>query len=226
MEENENKEKEVMTKYKNKLMPYQTEGVIEVGIDEAGRGCLLGRVYVAGVILPNNILELCEEEDIIIKDSKKMNKKNKDRARKFIEKNAIDYSIVYKDNDYIDKYNIFEATHTSMHEVISNLNIKPEKILVDGNYFRRYWDDTYEEIEHECVVEGDNKYMSIAAASILAKTYKDEYIENIVKEYPELGRYDLLNNSGYGTQNHIEAIKIFGLSKFHRKTFGICKNYK
>lgn len=212
--------------YKNKLLPYQTEGVVEVGIDEAGRGCLFGRVYVAGVILPDNILDLCEEENIIIKDSKKMSKKNKDKAREFIERNAIDYCVIYKEHDYIDEFNIFEATHKSMHEVVDKLTIKPEKILVDGNYFRTYWDDNYAEIEHECVVEGDNKYMSIAAASILAKTYKDEYITNIVKEHPDLKKYDLLNNSGYGTQNHIEAIKIFGLSPFHRKTFGICKNYK
>lgn len=211
--------------YKNKLLPYETEGILEVGIDEAGRGCLFGRVYVAGVILPNNIMELCDEEDIIIKDSKKLSKKNKERAREFIEMNAIDYSIVYKENDYIDEYNIFEATHKSMHEVIDKLTIKPEKILVDGNYFRKYWDDEYAEIEHECVIGGDNKYMSIAAASILAKTYKDEYIEDIVKEYPDLKKYDLLNNSGYGTMNHIESIKIFGLSKYHRRTFGICKSY-
>jgi len=210
---------------RNELLPYQTEGVIEVGIDEAGRGCLFGRVYVAGVILPNNIIELCEEEDIIIKDSKKMSKKNKEKARTFIEKNAIDYSIIYKENDYIDQYNIFEATHKSMHEVVSNLIIQPEKILVDGNYFRKYWTNTGNEIEHECIIGGDNIYMSIAAASILAKTYKDEYIKDIVEKYPEFKEYDLLNNSGYGTANHLEAIKIYGITQFHRKSFGICKNY-
>jgi ribonuclease HII len=209
----------------NKLLPYQEENIVEVGIDEAGRGCLFGRVYVAGVILPNNIIELCEDEDIVIKDSKKMTTKNKERAREFIERNAIDYSIIYKDNEYIDEHNIFEATHVSMHDVISNLSIQPEKILVDGNYFRRYWDNTGTELEHECIVGGDNIYMSIAAASILAKTYKDKHIEDIVQEYPDLKKYDLLNNSGYGTLNHTEAIKIFGISKFHRKTFGICKNY-
>jgi ribonuclease HII len=112
-----------------------------------------------------------------------------------------------------------------MHDVISKLSIQPEKILVDGNYFRTYWDNTGTEIEHECIIEGDNKYMSIAAASILAKTYKDKYIEDIVNKYPELNKYDLLNNSGYGTQNHIEGIKMYGLSEYHRKTFGICKNY-
>lgn len=207
-----------------KLLPYQKEDILEVGIDEAGRGCLFGRVYIAGVILPNNISELCDEENIVLKDSKKMTKKNKEIAKEFIERVAIDYSIVYKENDYIDKYNIFESTYNSMHEVIDKLIIKPEKILVDGNYFRKYY---YEgkEIEHECIIEGDNTYMSIAAASILAKTYKDKYIEDIVNKYPDLKKYDLLNNSGYGTQNHLDAIKIYGISKFHRKSFGICKNY-
>ncbi len=209
----------------NKLLEYQTEGVVEVGIDEAGRGCLFGRLYVAGVILPNDIKELCEEEDIVIKDSKKMSEKNKEKAREFIERVAIDYSVVYKEHDYIDEHNIFEATQHSMHEVVSNLTIKPEKILVDGNYFRTYWTNKGEEIEHECVIGGDNKYMSIAAASILAKTYKDKYIEEFVKEHPELKEYDLINNSGYGTANHIDAIKTFGISPYHRKSFGICKNY-
>jgi len=209
----------------NKLLPYQNEDKLELGIDEAGRGCLLGSVYVAGVILPNNIVELCEDENIIIKDSKKMSKKNKEKSREFIERVAIDYSIIYKDNDYIDKYNIFESTHKSMHEVVANLSIQPEKILVDGNYFRTYWSNNGEEIEHECVIGGDNIYMSIAAASILAKTYKDKYIEELVEQNPQLKDYDLLNNSGYGTANHLEAIKLFGTTPFHRKSFGICKNY-
>lgn len=209
----------------NKLLPYQKEDRIEIGIDEAGRGCLFGRVYVAGVILPNNILELCEEENIIIKDSKKLSKKNKDRAREFIERVAFDYSIVYKENDEIDVNNILSTTLTAMHEVVDKITIKPEKILVDGNSFRRYKDKNGEIIEHECVIEGDNTYMSIAAASILAKTYKDDYIKNIVEEYPEYEKYDLLNNSGYGTANHLEAIKSWGLTPHHRKTFGICKTY-
>jgi len=213
-----------MTKVNN-LFPYQTEDEIELGIDEAGRGCLFGRVYIAGVILPNNIIELCEEENIVIKDSKKMNKTNKEKAREFIERNAIDYTIVYKDNQYIDQYNIFNATMHGMKEVVDNITIKPDKILVDGNSFRTYKDKNNNKIDHECVINGDNTYMSIAAASILAKTYKDKYIEDIVKEYPDLKKYDLLNNSGYGTLNHLEAIKIFGISQFHRKSFGICKNY-
>lgn len=209
----------------NKLLPYQTDNFLELGIDEAGRGCLFGRLYVAGVILPNNILELCEEEEIIIKDSKKLSKKNKDRAKEFIEKVAIDYAVIYKESYEIDNINILAATMKGMHEVVDKISIKPNKILVDGNHFNTYKNKDGTIIEHQCVIEGDNTYMSIAAASILAKTYKDKYIENIVEEYPELNKYDLLNNSGYGTENHIDAIKINGITDFHRKTFGICKKY-
>jgi len=208
------------------MKPYQNKNILEIGIDEAGRGTLIGRVYIAGVILPNNIEELCEEEDIIIKDSKKMSKKKREQTKAFIEKVAIDYSIVYKDNEYIDKYNIFQSTMRGMHEVVNNIIIKPDKILVDGDHFNIYRDNHGELIPHECVISGDNTYMSIAAASILAKTYKDKHIEDLVNEFPDLNKYDLLNNSGYGTLNHIEAIKIYGISSFHRKTFGICKNYK
>ena len=209
----------------NKLLPYQTKDTIEIGIDEAGRGCLFGRVYVAGVILPNNILELCEEENIIIKDSKKMSKKNKEKAKQFIEKNAIDYSVVYKENNEIDEKNILKCTLNAMHDVINNISMKPEKILVDGNHFPIYRDEHGDLIPHECVIEGDNKYMSIAAASILAKTYKDEYIEKIVEEYPDYQKYGLLKNSGYGTKIHLEAIQQYGITPHHRKTFGICKTF-
>ena len=209
----------------NKLLPYQTEDIIEVGIDEAGRGTFLGPVYIAGVILPNNIIELCEEENIIIKDSKKLSKKKRELACDFIKSVALDYSIISKDNNIIDQKNIFATTMEGMHDVIKTLSIKPDKILVDGDHFNIYRDEVGEFIPHQCIIKGDDKYMSIAAASILAKTYKDKYIEDLVEKYPELNKYDLLNNSGYGTQNHIDAIKIYGITKYHRKTFGICKNY-
>ena len=214
-----------MNKQTNKLLPYQNEDILELGIDEAGRGCLFGRLYVAGVILPHNILELCEENNIVIKDSKKMNKKNKDRAKEFIENVAIDYSVVYKESWEIDESNILACTLDAMHEVVDKITIKPDKILVDGDKFKKYTDENGNTIEHQCVIEGDNTYMSIAAASILAKTYKDQYIEDIVKEYPALNKYDLLNNSGYGTAMHLDTIKMYGISDYHRKTFGICKKY-
>jgi len=213
------------TKKKHILYPYQNINKVEVGIDEAGRGCLFGRVYIAGVILPHNIQELCDEEGIVIKDSKKLNKKSRDKARYFIENHALDYNVIYKDNNFIDEYNILQATLLGMHDVIDGLQISPDKILVDGDKFIRYYDKNSNEIEHECVIEGDNTYMSIAAASILAKSYKDEFIKNIVEEEPELSKYDLVNNSGYGTKTHLEPIKKYGISKYHRKTFGICKEY-
>jgi len=207
------------------LYSYQNEDKIEVGIDEAGRGCLFGRVYIAGVILPHNIIELCEEEIIIIKDSKKLSKKAILRARNFIEKYALDYKVIYKENDFIDKVNILQATMIGMHEVVDGLKISPDKILVDGDKFLRYYDKNGVEIEHQCIVEGDNTYMSIAAASILAKSYKEEYIEKLVENEPDLAKYDLVSNSGYGTKNHLEAIKLYGISPYHRRTFGVCKNF-
>ncbi len=215
----------IFTVSKISLKPYQKEGRIEVGLDEAGRGCFLGRVYAAGVILPNNILEIMEKNKIKIRDSKKLSKKNRLKAREFIEKNALSYAVAYRENTEIDEKNILKATMEAMHECVSKLSITPEKILVDGTYFPVYRDTSGEFIESECITKGDDTFLCIAAASILAKTYKDEYIENLVKENPELAVYDLLNNSGYGTAKHIDAIKNYGLSDFHRKTFGICKEY-
>lgn len=210
---------------KNTLLPYQNENRLEIGIDEAGRGCLFGRVYIAGVILPNNIVELCEENNIVIRDSKKLSDKRKDAARDFIIKNAIDYSIVYKENHIIDEINILRATLQGMHDVIKNISIEPEKILVDGDHFNMYVNQDGNIIPHECFVSGDNTYMSIAAASILAKTAKDEYIKDMVAQYPDLNKYDLLHNSGYGTANHLAAIKKHGITEWHRKSFGICKDF-
>jgi len=209
----------------NKLLPYQNEDKIELGIDEAGRGTLIGPVCIAGVILPDNICELCEEYQIILKDSKKMSKKNRIIAEEFIKNIALDYTIIYKDNKTIDDINILQATLKGMHEVVDNIKIKPDKILVDGDKFNIYIDEQGEMIQHQCIVEGDNKYMSIAAASILAKTAKDRFIKELVEEYPDYEKYDLLNNSGYGTQNHIDAIKMYGITPYHRKSCGICKNY-
>jgi len=209
----------------NILLPYQNENRLEIGIDEAGRGCLFGRVYIAGVILPNDFLELCEENNIVIRDSKKLSEKKRIVARDFIINNAIDYSIVYKENTEIDEINILQATLKGMHDVINTISVKPEKILVDGDHFPMYLDEAGHLIPHECFPGGDNTYMSIAAASILAKTAKDTYIEQIVAQYPELNKYDLLNNSGYGTANHLAAIKKYGITEYHRKSFGICKEF-
>ena len=214
------------------LLPYQDKNKIEIGIDEAGRGCLFGDVFIAGVILPSNIIELIEKENegkkkndkIVIKDSKKLSKKKRYLAKEFIEKIAIDYCIIQKSNQRIDKINILQATLEGMHDVIDTIKIKPQKILVDGNRFYEYFDDNDDKIEHECIIKGDNIYLSIACASILAKTNKDIFIEKMVENYPELNKYDLLNNSGYGTPKHIDGIKKYGITEYHRKTFNICTN--
>jgi len=206
------------------LLPYQKEDTIEIGIDEAGRGCLFGDVFIAGVILPQNILELIEKEKkVVIRDSKKLSKKKRMIAKEFIERVAIDYCVVQKSNEKIDEINILKATLEGMHDVVRNIGRRPEKILVDGNRFPTYFDEDGIEIKHDCIIKGDDTYLSIACASILAKTNKDLYIEKMVKDYPDLEKYDLLNNSGYGTKKHIEAIQKYGITDFHRKTFNICK---
>ena len=211
-----------MKEYINTLKPYQDIDKVEIGIDEAGRGCLFGSLFVAGVILDPNFESLMTEQKIVIKDSKKLSKKRRMIAKEFIEKHAVDYYVHKVDSEIIDEKNILQATLEGMHEVVHHIQTKPNKILVDGNKFIPYKDENDEIIEHECIIGGDNSYLSIACASILAKTSKDLYIEQIVGEYPELEKYDLLNNSGYGTKKHIEAIKKYGISNFHRKTFRIC----
>lgn len=210
----------------NKLKPYQNINNIEIGIDEAGRGCLFGDLFVAGVILPKNIEELIEEHQVIIKDSKKMSKKKRNISKDFIKKYAIDYFICQVSNETIDTKNILVATLDGMQNVVRNIKIKPNKILVDGNRFNTYYDENNEKIEHECIIGGDDSFLSIASASILAKTSKDDYIENIVKNNPDLEKYGLLTNSGYGTKKHIDAIKEYGISEWHRKTYSICDQEK
>ncbi len=188
------------------LKAYQTENTLEVGIDECARGCLLGSVFIGAVILPNNIEELCEEFNIKIKDSKKMTREQREEAYEFIKMVCIDYAVVSKTNDEIDDINILKATLTGMHDVIRSLKIKPEKILVDGDKFYIYRDENGDLIEHECVIKGDDTYMSIAAASIIAKVEHDRYILKLVEEYPYLEKYDIQNNMGYGSKKHLLAI--------------------
>jgi len=194
---------------------------LEVGIDEVARGCLAGPVFTAAVIWPKDLE--CEIQNEI-KDSKKLSKKKRKLLRHYIEYNAIDFSVAYKDNIIIDKYNILTATHMAMHESIDKLNIVPELLLVDGNTFTPYYNNN-DVIEHTCIIEGDNKYLPIACASILAKVYHDEYIETLLNNNTDLHKYDWSNNMCYGTQKHINAIKSYGICKYHRKSFGICKDY-
>ena len=193
---------------------------IECGIDEVGAGCLAGPVTISAVIWPNyfdsnhrDILEL-------IKDSKKLSEKKRYFLRDFIMENAIAYSIIDIDNNKIDEINILQARLIGFHKAIDKLNIIPEHILVDGDKFRIYTDKTGNVIPDTKVLGGDNIYQSIAAASILAKCHRDDYMKQLDLEYPI---YNWKQNKGYGTKVHREQILENGLSKYHRKTFGTCK---
>ena len=205
------------------LEQFYEKNKLELGIDEAGRGCLFGPVVIGSVIW----LDEDPEPNLEIKDSKKCSKKERLQLKEYIENNAISFDVQFIDNTIIDKHNILESTLTGMHKCTDNIvkNINIDTILVDGNRFNPYFDSNDENIPHVLVVNGDNTYKSIAAASILAKEYRDEYILNLVKENPILEKYDIQNNKGYGTKKHLEAIKKYGLTEWHRKTFGICKKY-
>tara|TARA_B100000925_G_C22009054_1_gene475236 strand:+ start:4444 stop:5058 length:615 start_codon:yes stop_codon:yes gene_type:complete len=196
--------------------------IIEAGIDEAGRGCMSGRVYTACVILPNTYPD---DTYLQIIDSKKISAKKRTILKKYIEDVALAYSVEYADIEEIESKNILHATIAAMHRAIDKIEIKPENILVDGNYFRIYKDSEGEIIPHQTIKGGDNKYRNIAAASILAKTNHDEYVLDLLDKYPELEKYGWRKNMCYGTKQHMDAIKAYGTSKFHRKSFGICKNY-
>ena len=199
-----------------------TDDGLEVGIDEAGRGCLSGRVYVGAVILPE---EYNDDTYLQITDSKKLSRKKRAELRKYIENVAIDYSVSYADLDEIYEKNILHATISAMHRAIDNLKMVPDNIIVDGNYFKAYMDKDGMYVTHQTFKSGDQKYRNIAAASILAKEYHDQYVLDLLDKDPSLEKYGWRNNMCYGTKQHLDAIKEYGISKYHRKTFGICKNY-
>lgn len=178
---------------------------IEAGCDEAGRGCLAGPVFAAAVILPPDFE--CEE----LNDSKKIKEKTRYKLREIIEKEAIAWAVASVSHEEIDKINILNASFLAMNNAVKSLNIKPEHLLIDGNRFR-----TEAKIPFTCIVKGDGKLMPIAAASILAKTYRDDYMKLIHKEYPVYG-WDI--NKGYGTALHRKSLKEHGMSPYHRKSF-------
>lgn len=181
------------------------------GVDEVGRGPLCGPVVSAAVILPRGFF------DPRIKDSKKIkNSKKMKEISDFIKENCVSYSIGISTSEEIDKINILQATYLAMHRAIKGLSVIPNKLLIDGNSFKQY-----ESIPYECVIKGDDKHIEIAAASIVAKNFRDEMMKDLSKEYPD---YKWENNSGYGTKDHIEAIKKIGLSPYHRLTF--CTKFK
>tara|TARA_B100000315_G_scaffold58292_1_gene52686 strand:- start:31 stop:657 length:627 start_codon:yes stop_codon:yes gene_type:complete len=206
------------------LKQFFSKNLLEAGIDEVARGCLAGRVYSAAVIWPK---ELDPEIDHpIIKDSKKLSKKRREYLKDYIEETAIDFSIGWSDENCVDNHNILNATYIAMHNAIDGLNIDVDFLIVDGNRFKPYCDRHNEFISHKCIIDGDAKYVPIACASILAKVYHDKYIEQLCDEHPELHeKYGWRTNMCYGTSQHIEGIKQYGLTPYHRKTFGICKNY-
>ena len=185
-------------------------GSLEAGVDEAGRGSLAGPVTAAAVILPKNF------NSVILNDSKKISKLKRNLLRKIIEKEAIAFSVINVESKIIDKINILNATMKAMHLAIGNLKVKPKHLLIDGNFFYNF-----KNIPHKCIVKGDSKYQNIAAASILAKTYRDEYMSNLHIKFPE---YDWIKNKGYGTKYHIDMIKKYGRTKYHRKSFQIKSN--
>lgn len=189
------------------LQTFFQNKLIEAGCDEAGRGCYAGPVFAAAVILPKNFFHP------LLNDSKQVNEKNRNELRSFIEQNALDYAVSMIDNEEIDTINILKASFKAMHKAINKLKHTPQLLLIDGNRFI-----PYKKIPHHCIVKGDAKFASIAAASILAKTYRDEYMQKIHKQFPE---YDWINNKGYGTLKHRKAIEKYGLSKYHRKSFNI-----
>lgn len=178
---------------------------LEVGTDEAGRGCLAGPVVAAAVILPADF------SHPFLNDSKQLSEKKRQELRLIIEENATAFAVSFVWQDEIDKINILQASITAMHRAIDALKISPEFIIVDGNKFRKY-----QQIPHQTIVKGDTKYLSIAAASILAKTYRDEYMEKIHQEFPN---YFWVKNKGYPTIDHRNAIREFGATIHHRKTF-------
>lgn len=213
--------------------------IIEIGADEAGRGPMFGRVYSAAVVLPKND----SFDHSKMKDSKKFHSKKKiEEVAEYIKENAIAWSVKYADERKIDEINILQATQEAMHEAIIDVKSQMMKLnpqlkidelllLIDGNYFNQlthYNKNTnkFETVPYEMIEGGDNKYTSIAAASILAKVSRDSYIEELCKENPELiERYGIDSNKGYGSKRHLDGIKQYGITKWHRRSFGICKEY-
>jgi ribonuclease HII len=187
---------------------------IYVALDEAGRGCLAGDVYCAAVIWNPELTHPMVDK---IKDSKKLSSHQREVLYEFIAENAIDYAVSYVDVETIDSVNILQANMKAMHQALDSLSVNFEHILVDGNYFL-----PYKNIPHTCIVKGDDNYIPIAAASILAKVTRDRYMKDLAQQYPEYG-WD--TNFGYGTPEHIAAIKEHGITKHHRRSFAPCAEH-
>ena len=189
------------------LLPYYNETLIEAGCDEAGRGCLAGSVYAAAVILPKDY------HNELLNDSKQLTAKKRYLLREQIERDAIAWAVGIVTPKEIDEMNILRASITAMHRAVDQLKVRPEALIIDGNRFYKYQD-----LPHTTIVKGDGKYLAIAAASILAKTYRDDYMAELHKEFPHYG-WD--RNAGYPTKEHREGIRQHGTTPYHRMTFNL-----
>ena len=181
------------------------EGLVEAGCDEAGRGCLAGSVFAAAVILPPDY------ENELLNDSKKLTDRKRKQLRQIIEHDAVDWAVGIVEPGEIDEINILNASILAMHRALDQLKVRPEAVIVDGNRFKPYRD-----LPYTTIVKGDGKYLSIAAASILAKTYRDDYMDRLAEDYPQ---YDWKCNKGYPTKKHRQAIRECGITPFHRRSF-------
>ncbi len=189
------------------LKSHYYESLIEAGCDEAGRGCLAGSVYAAAVILPPDY------QNELLNDSKKLTAKKRYALREEIERDAIAWAVGIVTPEEIDKINILNASFLAMHRALDQLSVRPEAVIVDGNRFKPYQD-----LPSTTIVKGDGKYLSIAAASILAKTYRDDYMLSLAEEYPQ---YDWKSNMGYPTKKHRQAIREHGITPYHRKSYNL-----
>ena len=216
------------------LKSHYYEGKIEAGCDEAGRGCLAGSVYAAAVILPPDY------QNDLLNDSKQLTEKKRYQLREIIERDAIAWAVGVVSPDEIDKINILNASILAMHRALDQLKVRPEAIIVDGNRFKPWTPPSLPEgegglpgslsarpssplgrsggVPYTTIVKGDGKYLAIAAASILAKTYRDDYMNELAKEYPQ---YDWLSNKGYPTKKHRDAIRQYGITPYHRKSYNL-----
>jgi ribonuclease HII len=188
-----------------KLLSFFKENTVEAGCDEAGRGCLAGPVFAAAVILPSGF------ENELLNDSKMLTEKERFELRPVIEKEALAWAVEAVSNEEIDEVNILNASFIAMNRAVLQLKLQPEHLLIDGNRFR-----PLTKIPFTCMIKGDGRFFSIAAASVLAKTYRDDFMTKIHNEFPN---YDWKQNNGYPTKKHRDAIRIFGITKYHRKTF-------
>jgi ribonuclease HII len=197
------------------LLDHYYEGKVEAGCDEAGRGCLAGSVYAAAVILPVGY------QNELLNDSKQLTEKRRYELREIIQRDAVAWAVGIVTPEEIDKINILNASILAMHRALDQLQVRPEAIIVDGNRFKPYSpvvDGSAVNIPHTTIVKGDGKFLSIAAASILAKTYRDDYMNQLAEEYPQ---YDWRSNKGYPTKKHREAIRQYGTTPYHRMSYNL-----